>query len=83
MKTRAVLFKSKGELIIKERELVVGETDVLVKTEYASICGTDKNIYLGSVTQEHFTMKLHGKGTHLYNNREVPKKPFWITVFFI
>jgi len=78
LKTRAVLLKDKGELIITERELVVGDTDVLVKTEYASICGTDKNIYLGSVSQEHFTMELHGKGNPLYNNREVPKMPFWI-----
>lgn len=78
MKTRAVLLKNPGELILTERELNIGDTDVLVKTEYASICGTDKNIFLGNVSQDHFSMAMHGKGNPLYSNREVPEMPFWI-----
>lgn len=78
MKTRAVLLQDHGKLIVTERELVIGDKDVLVKTDYASICGTDKNIYLGTVSQDHFSMEMHGKGNPLYSNREVPKMPFWI-----
>lgn len=78
MKTRAVLLRGPGKLELTERELTVGENEVLVRTEYASICGTDKNIYTGQVAQDHFTMEMHGKGNPLYSNREVPTFPFWI-----
>lgn len=78
MKTRAVMLKDHGELVITERILTIEDNDVLVKTDYASICGTDKNIYLGTVSQEHFTMEIHGQGNPLYSNREVPAMPFWI-----
>jgi len=78
MKTRAVLLREPGKLEITERELNLADDQVLVKTAYTSICGTDKNIYSGAVSQEHFNMELHGKGNPLYNNREVPAMPFWI-----
>ncbi len=78
MKTRAVLLKAPGQLELTERELTVGANEVLVKTEYASICGTDKNIFVGQVAEDHYTMAMHGKGNPLYSNREVPAMPFWI-----
>ncbi|MHB8986903.1 MAG: zinc-dependent alcohol dehydrogenase [Eubacteriales bacterium] len=54
------------------------DNEVLVKTEFASICGTDKNIFTGDVAAEHFNIEMHGKKNPLYSNREVPKMPFWI-----
>lgn len=42
MKARAVLLKGPGQIELTDRELELKDDEVLVKTEWASICGTDK-----------------------------------------
>jgi len=78
MKARAVLLKGPGQIELTDRELELKDDEVLVKTEWASICGTDKALYTGDISPEHFTMDMHGKGNPLYRNREVPSFPFWV-----
>lgn len=68
MKTRAVLLREPGKLEITERELTLGEDEVLVKTEFASICGTDKNGtgFAGLIMVQGLKAKgQHGSGGHL------------------
>ena len=56
MKTKGVVLVEPGKVEVVERDLAVGPHDVLVETEVAGICGTDKNFYLGRVP------KMNGPG---------------------
>lgn len=49
MKARTVCFTAPKKLEIRERELIMGPDDILVKSNMFSICGTDKNYYLGKL----------------------------------
>lgn len=77
MKAKAVLLEAPGKMVLTEREIKVREDEVLVKTEYASICGTDKNLYLGSITEDHFDLEMHGKANPFYH-REKITFPLWL-----
>ncbi len=56
MKTKGVVLVEPGKIEIVDRELSVGTHDVLVETEVAGICGTDKNFYVGRLP------KMNGPG---------------------
>jgi L-iditol 2-dehydrogenase len=45
--TKAALLKAPHEIELIERELDVGEDEVLVKTHLVGICGSDKNFFKG------------------------------------
>ena len=49
MKTRIAKLMGKGEIKLVEKDLKPGNGEVLVKTEQASICGTDKMFYNGQL----------------------------------
>ena len=49
MKTTIFCVEGPRQFSLQEKELHVGDTDVLVKTHQSSICGTDKNIYAGAL----------------------------------
>ncbi|RCW48638.1 zinc-binding dehydrogenase [Halanaerobium sp. MA284_MarDTE_T2] len=52
MKTRVAKLANEGEIYLVEKELNIEKNDVLVKTEQASICGTDKMFYKGELPPE-------------------------------
>jgi 2-desacetyl-2-hydroxyethyl bacteriochlorophyllide A dehydrogenase len=56
MKTRATILKGPKQIELVERDLRIGDDEVLVKTRLAGICGTDKNFYRG------FLPKMNGPG---------------------
>lgn len=56
MKTQGVVLVEPGKIELVDRELEVGPHDVLVETEVAGICGTDKNFYVGRLP------KMNGPG---------------------
>ncbi len=45
--TKAALLKAPHEIELIERELDIGEDEVLVKTHLVGICGSDKNFFKG------------------------------------
>jgi threonine dehydrogenase-like Zn-dependent dehydrogenase len=47
MKTRSAFLEGAGKLTLVDRELELGEDEVLVETHQASICGTDWMLYQG------------------------------------
>lgn len=47
MKTRVVVTRRPGEVVLEECEIRPGDNEVLVKTYMSSICGTDKNYSQG------------------------------------
>jgi L-iditol 2-dehydrogenase len=49
MKAQVVCIKEPGKLDVIDQELKIGPEDILVKTTMFSICGTDKNYYLGKL----------------------------------
>ena len=49
MKAHVVCIKEPGKLDIVDEELTIGPEDILVKTTMFSICGTDKNYFLGKL----------------------------------
>lgn len=49
MKTKAFLLEGIKKYSWKEKELILGDNDVLVKICQSSICGTDKNFFLGDL----------------------------------
>ncbi len=49
MKAKVVCLVEPQKIEIVERELKVGPEDILVKSDMFSICGTDKNYYLGKI----------------------------------
>ena len=52
MKTRVVVTKTPGEVVLEELDLKPGDNEVLVKTYMSSICGTDKNYSEGKMPRE-------------------------------
>ncbi|NLP18839.1 MAG: zinc-binding dehydrogenase [Firmicutes bacterium] len=49
MKAQIVCIPEPGKIDVVEKELTIGPEDILVKTTMFSICGTDKNYYLGKL----------------------------------
>jgi L-iditol 2-dehydrogenase len=47
MKAKIVCIPEPNKIDVVERELTVGPEDILVKSTMFSICGTDKNYYIG------------------------------------
>lgn len=52
METRVVVTRKPHDVAVEQCELKVGDSEVLVKTYMASICGTDKNYSLGMMPRE-------------------------------
>ena len=49
MKTRSACLTGVDRIETRERELILGPDEVLVKTHLAGICGSDKNLYNGLI----------------------------------
>jgi len=49
MKTTVFCVEGPRQFSLQKIALLIGDTDVLVKTHQASICGTDKNIFSGKL----------------------------------
>lgn len=47
IKTKAALLKGPYDIELVEKELVCGDTEVIVKNHLIGICGSDKNFYRG------------------------------------
>lgn len=47
--TKAAVLKGPYDIELTERELVCGETEVIVKNHLVGICGSDKNFYRGQL----------------------------------
>jgi 2-desacetyl-2-hydroxyethyl bacteriochlorophyllide A dehydrogenase len=52
MKTRCLSLEGLEKLALLDRELVLGDDEVLVQTHLAGICGTDKNFWRGYIPTE-------------------------------
>ena len=53
MKTRVVCVEGPNSISIREETLAAGDNEILVKAYMSSICGTDKNYYLGHMPKPH------------------------------
>lgn len=60
MKTRVVVTRRPGEVVLEECEIRPGDNEVLVKTYMSSICGTDKNYSQGMMPREVLVEQLAG-----------------------
>lgn len=60
MKTRVVVTRRPGEVVLEECEIRPGDNEVLVKTYMSSICGTDKNYSQGMMPREVLVEQLTG-----------------------
>ena len=61
MKTRVVVTRRPGEVVLEECEIRPGDNEVLVKTYMSSICGTDKNYSQGMMPREVLVEQLAGR----------------------
>jgi L-iditol 2-dehydrogenase len=52
MKSKIVCVDEPNKVSIKEYDLKVGPNQILVKSHMASICGTDKNYFMGKMPKE-------------------------------
>lgn len=52
MKTRCLSLDGTMQLSLRDRELTLGEDEVLVRTHLAGVCGTDKNFWRGFIPTE-------------------------------
>ncbi len=64
--TKAALLKGQRDIELIEKELVVGEDEVIVRNHLMGICGSDKNFYLGQLPPK--TAEF----------RQDPKFPFYL-----
>ncbi len=64
--TRAALLKGPRDIELKEKELVCGDNEVIVKNHLIGICGSDKSFYRGQLPPK--TAEF----------RQDPKFPFWL-----
>lgn len=49
MRSRIVSLNGKNDIEVNETNIEIKDNEILVKTHQGSICGTDKNLYLGFV----------------------------------
>ena len=47
MKSKSLYLIEPGKVEVMERDIQIKPTEVLVKTAYSSICGTDRNHFMG------------------------------------
>lgn len=52
MKTRAAQLRRPGEMALGERELILGDDEVLVKGHLSGVCGSDKAMYRGDIPEK-------------------------------
>ncbi len=52
MKTRAAQLRKPGEVVLLERDLSLGDDEVLVKGRLSGICGSDKSMYHGDIPEK-------------------------------
>ena len=52
MRTRAAQLRKPGEVVLGERELSLGEDEVLVKGHLSGICGSDKAMFRGDIPEK-------------------------------
>lgn len=64
--TRAALLKGPRDIELREKELVCGDNEVIVKNHLIGICGSDKSFYRGQLPPK--TAEF----------RQDPKFPFWL-----
>lgn len=64
--TRAALLKGPYDIELREKELVCGDNEVIVKNHLIGICGSDKSFYRGQMPPK--TAEF----------RQDPKFPFWL-----
>lgn len=61
MITVAACLEGPRRIVLKERKIVLEDDEVLVRTHKASICGTDKNEFLGLLApQKSYPMEVYG-----------------------
>jgi L-iditol 2-dehydrogenase len=53
MNTRVVCVEEPNRISLRNERLSIGENEILVKAYMSSICGTDKNYYLGHTPKPH------------------------------
>ncbi|HYL79979.1 MAG TPA: zinc-binding dehydrogenase [Candidatus Acidoferrum sp.] len=52
MRTRAAQLRRPGEVVLVDRELTLGDDEVLVKGHLSGICGSDKTMYRGDIPEK-------------------------------
>lgn len=61
MRTVAACLEGPRKIVLREREIILEDNEVLVRTHKASICGTDKNEFLGFLApQKSYPMEVYG-----------------------
>lgn len=62
MKTRAACLVAPGKVEVVERDLQLGDDELLVKTYQASICGTDKMMFRGELAKDPYPIFFGHEG---------------------
>lgn len=62
MKTRAACLVAPRRVEIVERDLTLGDDEILVRTHSASICGTDKLMFRGTLAKEPYPIFFGHEG---------------------
>lgn len=65
MKSKSLYLLEPGKVEVRERDIKIKPTEVLVKTVYSSICGTDRNHFMGGMqrgSRTHDTVRASMSG---------------------